>query len=300
MKILRSPAFICSTFIFLAIGLFVVPATSEKLAPADVVAKHIESIGPADARARGKGTRIKGNFELIVKAGGAGSSEGEVIMASQGSQNLVNLAFKSDEPATSFRFDGSKTTVTQFRPGRHTPLEHFFAENEEIVSEGLVGGVLSESWPILNLSEKNPKLEYDGTKKIDGRLAHALKYKLRKGSELSIKLYFDAETFQHVRTEYERTVYSTAQQRIATGRGGTLPTATEARSAPQRLNVVESFSDFKKEGGLNLPHLYKFELEVQSDRRPMLINWTFKLTEFTFNAPLPSSEFVVGNDAKPN
>ena len=74
--------------------------------------------------------------------------------------NMVNMMFDAGEPSTSFRFDGTKTTVTQFRPGRHTPLEHFFAENEVIVGEGLVGGVLSESWPLLNLQEKNPKLEY--------------------------------------------------------------------------------------------------------------------------------------------
>ena len=160
MKILRSPAFISSAFVLLALGLCVVPSTSQKLTPTDVVAKHTASIGSAEARARAKGTRIKGTFELIAKAGGAGTEAGSVIMASQGGQNMVNLTYDAGQPSMSFRFDGSKTTVTQFRPGRHTPLEHFFAENEEIVGEGLVGGVLSESWPLLNLQEKNPKLEY--------------------------------------------------------------------------------------------------------------------------------------------
>ena len=172
-------------------------------------------------------------------------------------------------------------------------MEHFFAENEEIVGEGLVGGVLSESWPLLNLQEKNPKLEYSGTKKINDRQVHAIKYRPRKGSELNITLFFDAETFQHVRTEYEKTFYSTAQTRIPS-EPGRLPSASEARGAPQRLTVYEAFSDFKTEGGLNLPHVYKFELSVQSNIRPLLINWTFNLTEFTFNAPVNPSEFVVG------
>jgi hypothetical protein len=300
MRVFRSPAFISSASVLLAVGLCVVPATSQKLTPADVVAKHTASIGSAEARARAKGTRIKGTVELIVKAGGAGNSAGNVVMASHGSKNMVNMIFDGGEPVTSFRFDGSKTTVTQFRPGRHTPLEHFFAENEEIVGEGLVGGVLSESWPLLNLQEKNPKLEYSGTKKIDDRQVHAIKYRPRKGSELNITLFFDAETFQHVRTEYEKTVYSTAQTRIP-GAPGRLPSAGEARGAPQRLTVYEAFSDFKTEGGLNLPHVYKFELSVQSNLRPLLINWTFNLTEFTFNAPVDPSEFVLGNEApKPN
>lgn len=295
MKLFRSPAFISAAFILLAVGLCVVPATSEKLTPADLVAKHLDSVGAAEARKRVNGTRISGTVELIVKAGGVGTSGGQVMMASHGGNNLVNMTFESGE-STSFRFDGSKTTVTQFRPGRHTPLEHFFAENDEIVGEGLVGGVLSESWPLLNLQAKNPKLEYAGMKKIDGRQVHALKYKPGKGSELNITLFFDAETFQHLRTAYERTVFSTAQTRIP-GSPGRLPSVSEARSAPQRLEVYESFSDFKMEGGLNLPHVYKFELSVQSDRRPMLMNWTFNLTAFTFNAPLDRSEFIVGNEA---
>ncbi|MFY9621147.1 MAG: hypothetical protein WAM70_03545 [Pyrinomonadaceae bacterium] len=295
MKIFRSPAFISSAFVLLAVGLCVVPVTSEKLTPADVVAKHAASIGSPEARTRAKGTRIKGTVELIVKQGGIGNSAGSVVLASHGTQNMVTMTFDAGE-TTSFRFDGSKTTVTQFRPGRHTALEHFFAENEEIVGEGLVGGVLSESWPLLNLQEKNPKLEYGGTKKIDGRQLHAIKYRSRKGSELNITLFFDAETFQHVRTEYEKTVYSTAQQRIP-GQPGRLPSASEARGAPQRLTAYEAFSDFKTEGGLSLPHIYKFELSVQSNLRPLLINWTFNLTEFTFNTPVNPAEFVVGDEA---
>ena len=296
MKKLRLPGIVSFISTLVVVSLTVGAGASEKLTPADVAAKHIEAIGSAEARARVKGTRIKGTVELIVKAGGAGTSAGNVVMASHNTRNMVTMNFNAGEPVTSFRFDGSRTTVTQFRPGRHTPLEHFFAENEEIVGEGLVGGVLSESWPFLNLQAKNPKLEYAGTKKIDNRQVHAIKYRPKKGSELEITLFFDAETFQHVRTEYGKTVYSTAQQRIGSGGPG-LPAATDARSAPQRLNVSESFSDFKMEGGLNLPHVYKFELSVQSDRRPLLINWTFILTEFTFNAPVDPSEFVVGNEA---
>jgi hypothetical protein len=287
--------FTLCVLILLAVGICTFPRTADKVAPADLVAKHLESIGAAEARARVRGTKIKGTCEINVKQGGVGQSTGQVVMASQGMQNLINMTFDSGEPSTAFRFDGNTTTVTQFRPGRHTPLEHFFAEHQEIVREGLVGGILSESWPLLSLEQKNPKLEYAGIKKIEGKQLHAIKYTPRKGSELKITLFFDAETFRHVRTEYEQTIYSTAQQRIPGG-GGTLPSISNTRSAPQRLNVREEFSDFKPEGGLNLPHVYKFELSVQSDTRPMLIDWTFNLTDFNFNAPLDASAFTVGSD----
>src|SRR5258706_10547959 len=93
-----------------------------KLAPAEVVAKHLESIGSTEARARVHGARIKGTCELTSKLGGTGQSAGRVLMASQVAQNLINMTFDSGEPSTGLAFDGSRTTVTQFRPGRHTPL----------------------------------------------------------------------------------------------------------------------------------------------------------------------------------
>lgn len=264
-----------------------------KVTPTDVITKHLASIGSVEARASIHGMRIKGTCDLAVKLGGIGQSKGRVMLASQGSRNLVNMTFDSGEPSTGFAYDGSRTTVTQFRPGRHTPLEQFFSEYEGIVKEGLFGGTLSESWSLLDLQERHPKLEYTGVKKIDGKQLHAIRYTPRKGSELKITLFFDVETFRHVRTEYEQTVYSTEQKRIPGGAGG-LPTIDNTRGAAQRLNAYEEFSDFKPEGGLNLPHTYKFELSVQSQTRPMLVDWIFNLTDFTFNAPLNASEFTVG------
>jgi len=264
-----------------------------KLAPADVVAKHLDSIAAADARGKINMARIKGNCQLTVKAGGEGQSSGQVVMASQGNMNVVNITYDGGEPATAFAFDGKQTTVTQYSPGRHTPLEAFFAEHQEIVKEGLVGGALSNSWPLLNLEQRNPKLEYQGLKKIDGRELHLVKYSLRKGSELKIMLFFEVETFRHVRTEYTQTVYASEQRRIAGG-GGQMPSAQPARQATQYLKAVEDFSDFKTEGGLSLPHVYKFDLEVQSQTRPILVSWLFNLSEFTFNSPIDASIFTVG------
>ena len=105
-------------------------------------------------------------------------------------------------------------SASQFKPGLRTSLAQFFLTNDVLFKEGIVGGILSSSWPLLNLKDKNPKLEYAGLKKVGGKQMHALKYTARKGSDLKILLFFDAETFQHLRSEYERTIYTTDQQRI--------------------------------------------------------------------------------------
>jgi hypothetical protein len=262
--------------------------SDKKLTPAEVINKHLESIGSAEARGRVHGTKIKGVCTLNVREGGTGQAQGQVVLASQREMNLTKIVFESEDNPTWFKFDGTKASVSQFRPGRRTSLENFFAAYEILMREGLLGGTLSESWPLLNVEAKNPKLEYAGIKEVGGRRLMAVKYTPHKSSEMKIVLYFEPETFRHVRSEYSQTIYATDQQRIATGRG--LPAATDARATNARINAFEEFSDFKEEQGLNLPHTYTFELSIQSDIKPALINWQFQLTDFKFSAPFDPSE----------
>jgi len=262
---------------------------NEKVTPAEVVTRHVESIGSAESRARVSGTRIKGTCVLTVRQGGSGQVDGQAVMASQGSQNLINLTFESANSSAWMKFDGQKSSVSQFRPGSRTALENFFASYDVIMKEGLIGGTLSESWPLLDLQQKNPKLEYAGIKKIGGKQLHTLKYTPRKGSDLKITLFFDTENFRHLRTEYSQTIYATEQRRIAGGGPG-LPSAQSQQAPSTRINAYEEFSDFKPEGGLNLPHTYKFELSIQSETKPALVDWIISLTDFTFSSPLNLKE----------
>src|ERR1044072_8913872 len=132
-----------------------------KLTPAEVISKHLESIGSAEARARVRGTRIKGASVVSVKLCGEGQVEGQALLASQGTANLINLKFETSEyPYEMLRFDGKKFIAIPYKPGSRTCLAQFFQDNEVIFREGLAGGILSESWPLLNVGERNPKLEY--------------------------------------------------------------------------------------------------------------------------------------------
>jgi len=140
-----------------------------KIAPAEVVTKHLDAIGTADARSRVHGTRVQGSCQITVKEGGTGQAQGQAVLSSQGEMNLFKLAFESEQDLTWYKFDGSKTSVSQFRPGRRTSLENFFASYDIIFKEGLLGGILTESWPLLNLEKKNPKMESTGTKEVDGK-----------------------------------------------------------------------------------------------------------------------------------
>ena len=273
-------------------------APEDKLTPAELVAKHLESIGSAEARAKVRGTRIKGTAMVTVKLCGEGQVDGQVLISSSGKMNLIDMEFNAaGYPYEHLRFDGKNFGASHFKTGSRTCLAQFFVSNDNIFKEGLVGGTLSESWPLLNLEDKNPKLEYGGRKKIDGKELHVLKYSPRKGSDLKIMLFFEPDTFRHVRTEYSRVIYAMEQRRIGGG-GGAMPQAQSQQASNARIDAYEEFLDFKDEAGLNLPHTYKFHLSVQSEVRPALVDWTFNLNQFEFNASLEPTAFTIGHEQK--
>lgn len=273
-------------FIFIAAArVATVPVTAEqKMKPEELIAKHLESIGTAEARTAARNRIITGVSELTLKQGGSGNLLGSALMASEGDKNLLMMAFdRPDYPAEKIGYNGHKLSVQPVRPGVRTPLGEFFRTHEEMFKEGLVGGTLSQAWPLLNVAGRSPKLEYGGTRKFDGRLAHELKYTPNKGSSLKIKLYFDAENFRHIRTEYERVIAATMGARPIDS-GGRLDT---------RYQVVEEFADFKEENGLTLPHVYRFELRITSGSAPMLLDWVMNLQKFSFNQSMSGKEFDV-------
>jgi len=284
---------------WLSLLLLTIPAITltstadDKIKPEQLVAKHLESIGSSEARASLKSLLIKGTSLATLRQGGRGQAEGQALMASQGNMNLISMAFPSAAyPSESVAFDGKKLTASQIRPGVPTRLAQFLLPDDEVFKEGLMGGTLSASWPLLNLTERNAKLEYAGTRKVGDKELHALKYMPRKGSDLKITLFFSVGTFQHVRTEYERVITAGMPQMIAAPRP---QTDQDQRRRDARLKIVEEFSDFRIEGKLNLPHTYKIELSFQSETKPLLVDWLLSLADFNFNQTLDPKQFRIGS-----
>ena len=99
-----------------------------------------------------------------------------------------------------------KVSLPFITPGERSLLGIFINEHPRVLSDGLFAGVMSLRWPLLQFSERKSKVKSLGTKKIDGRKLYVLSYVPDGGGldEFTIKLYFDAETFAHVRSEYHR------------------------------------------------------------------------------------------------
>ena len=260
----------------------------QKMTAEEVVAKHLEAIGTAEARAKIKSHIILGTAVGTFRIGGSGSSEGGSVMASQGTKSLVAIIYGNEEyPYEKLGFDGKNVSVADLKPGKHSTLGKFFMQHEFPIREGLLAGTLSAAWPLLD-PERNDNVKYAGTKKVGDRKAHVLEYTGGNNAGLKTTLFFDAENFRHLKTEYEKKQI----QQMPTG-----PSMTQ-QQGDSVTKLVEEFSDFKTEGGLTFPHTYKLQLSIESLNRRALQDWVFTLTQFNFNKDIEASQFDVRGTGK--
>ncbi|HEU4795243.1 MAG TPA: hypothetical protein VFT02_06400, partial [Pyrinomonadaceae bacterium] len=262
----------------------------EKLKPEDIVARHLDSIGSAEDRAAIRTRVILGVSKYVRHGPGGGATEGRVVLASENEKYMFGMKFGvPGYDVESVAFDGKMLTVGYVAPGVRSALESVFRNHESTFKHGLLTGILSSSWPLLSMNEEKAKLKYSGLKKVDGIAVHQLKYQPRKGSDLEVSLYFDAETFRHVRSEYSRIISANI------GSGGVDSSANQRET---RYKLVETFADFKAEGKLMLPHDYRIKLEISGNGPEIRDEWSLNLTNFVFNQPIEPGDFVVDTATK--
>ena len=279
----------------------------EKLTAEEVLARHLKSIGTPEDIAAMKTRVVAGTSVFNLRSPGSGQNTGLSILFSEANKSVIAMSFPNatDYPAEKFGYDGDKLVISYLRPGARSTLGDFIFQRAGIYKDGLFGGTLSTAWALLNLDQSKVKLEYGGIKKVDGREAHVLRYIPKKGSDLKISLFFDAETFQHVRTEYRQLVSAQmgasapsmgTKPTLGTG-GGAASTGVDAPKDQQRelhYDLDETFSDFKQEGKLTLPHTYKIKLKLEKRQGPTyLADWEMVFTKFSFNQPLEAGWFDV-------
>ncbi|HYG97549.1 MAG TPA: hypothetical protein VD837_00350 [Terriglobales bacterium] len=235
----------------------------EKLTPDDVIARHLQSIGPADTIAAFKSRSLEGVVEHIIHTAGAGKLTGKTYLISENSRLRFVLNYGGPHYSEDFVFDGSRVQV--FNSPR-TVFGDFVYNQSQILRDGLLGSVLSASWPLLNVEAKQAKLSYDGLKKVDGRQLHQISYKAKKNGGGSVHLYFDPETFRHVKSLY------TAE--IAPPMG--ITDDASARQQTIRYRMEERFSNFQQVNGMTLPGTWNIHFTVDGYNSTVL-EWNIKL-----------------------
>jgi len=302
--------------VLLVIGSFSFAASDLKVE--DIVAGNLDSIAKADARAAAKSRWVVGDASFKVLTGGAGTLDGKAIIASENRKMTMSLKF----PTTNYRgerftSDGNKVSVATSTDAQlRSSLGDFIHLQDILLREGLWGGTLGTGWALLDVSDRKPKLSYEGQKNIDGRNLYDVRYKPKKSTDIEIHLFFDTETFRHVLTVYTLTVQARLEQggglnsmaipelgNKATANGGIQGNvgsdAAQANQAQTRYRVEERFSDYKTADGYTLPNHYQihYTQEPQGGKTTVL-DWDVTATQISQNIGLDDKNFEKNFEVK--
>jgi len=254
--------------------------------PEELLARHLDSIGSAEARATVKDRAVQGTASYRILVGGAGKADGKTGLVSEGQK----LRFLLKLPYLDYRgenivFNGTAVGVAFANSNQsRSPFANFISTQDVIVRDGLLGGVLSTAWPLLDMGDRKPKLVVEGLKKVDGRQLYQVRYEPAKHTEATIILFFEPDTFRHVKT-----VYSTS---VANNVGATI--TESVKLLPERTSLEERFSDFKAVDGITLPTHWNilFTRELPNGSTSVT-EWDLKEDQITNNIGLDPKNFEV-------
>lgn len=289
-------------------------AKEPKLKAEDVVRRHLDAIGPAQRLAAIQTRVIVGRTRMKLEAGEAGPgasamAAGTLSLASAGYQYRIALPFQyADYWGEQFVFDGVKTDVDFAYIQKRSPIGDFIYRYDMILEEGLFGGVLSTAWSLLESAERQSKLEYVGLKKMGEQPVRVLRYGRKKGqADLRIELFFDAQTFQHVRTAYNLALAyddkspALSESQPTTIRGNGTIVAQAAATAPHddtgrqgaQYRLEEYFGGFKEFDGVTLPGRWNIIFERASGNKTVQREWSILIDQVMHNRPLDADAFVL-------
>ena len=288
-------------------------AKEKEPSPEDIIAAHIKSIGNAGSLAGIKNRGMSGTASVEFVQGGVGTMAGQAMVISSVPGLSIILKYGGvDYPGEYFAFDGTDVEVSTIRPGQRSPLGDFIFRYKGLMKEGLLGGVLSLGWPLLDMEKRNASLKYDSAK-VDGRELHEIEYNPKSGmNNIKVKLFFEPGTFHHVRTEYLLRVQG--EQALQAGKTITEGVPNSAGDGTITRNagimdpignsyylLVEKFDNFKEvklsdstgsaSKGLILPHSYALEYSVEGQGSSFLAHWNIVADQWMHNGKLDPSVF---------
>ncbi len=261
-------------------------AHASDLKPEDIVAKHLDSIGTAEARAAIKSRAVRGTLHFKVLTGGSGDIPGTWGRVSEQRKSTFVMKFNGgDWWGEQFVYDGAKTSfAAATSTHKWSVFGRFVSSQDFIVKEGLLGGELSTGWALQNLDPSRVKLDYIGRKKIDGRELQGIEYYSKGNTDMIVKLYFDPETYRHVVTVYSISISPNMSHRIT----------DSVNQQEIRYTLEERFSDFQTDNGITLPRRYDLQYTEELQNGSTNVNeWDMTADKIMNNLDLDPKNFQI-------
>jgi len=212
-----------------------VRAQDEKLSATEIINKHLAAVGGREALAKIKSRVAIGTVRRENQA------ESQVLIMSE-APDRVSAAYVFQDSTWQLLCDKGRTV---FRPS----LTREYSVVEDKYKEMLASGFMFNGIALYNAltaeAASEMKIEAKGMKKINGRQDYVVECRRDKKSGM-IRLFFDAEDFMWVRTEFGRV---TIPKQI-----GAFTNDAESRSDDQPVvDFYVETSDFRDVDGIKLP-----------------------------------------------
>jgi len=177
---------------------------------------------------------------------------------------------------------GSKVELPFTMAGnQRSLLGAFLREHNKVLTSNLFCGSMLLRWITGLDSNKDVTFKTSGKRKLDGRDVYAVDAIIKGygSDDFSVKLFFDAEKYYHVRTEYKREVSS-----------GNVVMGQQNNQQSFRMNLTEEFDDFREDAGFTLPHSYK--VSFVGNTMTTVTSWAIKVSMFSPNQQLAPGFFT--------
>jgi hypothetical protein len=267
----------------LTIHAFQFSLIGQNLTAEEVLAKHLEAIGNTEKREAVNTLFAAGLSEYETKSPVV-KGRGKAVVISDRTNLYFLMSLNShDYPYEKIGAFGNKVSIPFINAGSRSLLGGFLNEHPKVLLDSLFCGSMSLRWIAGFVKNKTLKMKVGGLKKIDGRETYAINLlSAEQGADtFKVKLFFDAENFRHVRSEYRREVKIS---RIVFGEQNQL--------ADSKLELTEEFSDFKDVDGLTLPHQYKVTFSSNSNSQMYESSWRIRVTSYFLNQKLAPDFFT--------
>lgn len=272
---------------------------AQKLSADEIILKHLESLGKKESVASMKLRIAIGASEFFIPSA-TKKTRGRAVFASNGDEMAFFSTFEmADYPFERIGLFRDKVDIPIVQLGRRSPLGTFLTAYDKTVKSRIFGGSVFSTWRFGSVDNLAGKTETEGKKKVGDHEAWVIKFSPTDGLSTgsSIKLYFDAETFSHLRTVYRQKETERGFHEIRGRAAGTgqVPGAWEQDMASNGSTLTEDFDDYRTENGLTLPYRYTLLLNIDGVRGTSEFRWTFEFSEYRQMKEFPPAFFSFSN-----
>jgi hypothetical protein len=242
----------------------------QSLTAAEIISKHIAAVGGKEAVARLK-TRVA--IGIVRKFD---EPEAKVYIVSE-APNRVSATYNFSKLDWRLSYDGVKAG---FRPMLPADAASIQEKHRDMIASGLMFNGISLYNILVTGETDEVKFQARGTKKVKDRQAYVVEVKRK--NQPTVRLFFDAETFMWVRSEYGRADITRLMAQ------GYREDHSEDEST---VDFAFQTSGFREVDGVKLP--FKFEQTVSAPmiRGKLFAVMTGTISEYKHNLPIDPKMF---------